>query len=292
MKSIWERTQNIANKIAEKKDNSIEKTKELEINKLISNGNDNNSDYNDNVYKEIYLPISKKSQIPVPNLILRSALFGVVAKGTRKFEKSVLKATINGYQVKYTGEQLDQADLDVWLECLQRCQKKPLGNKVIFSSNDFLKSISRNTGKSDHEWLKSVFLRLRVSDIEISDGKYTYAGGLIFEHYRDEETGKNIVVLNPKIVACFDDNAWTGLTKALRLKLKGKPLTQWLYSFYSTHAKPLAIKVETLKYLCGSERGELRKFRYDLKKSLSELSNITGWNCIIDQTDKVIVNKK
>ncbi|HGJ5884445.1 hypothetical protein [Arsenophonus sp.] len=60
MKSIWERTQNIANKIAEKKDNSIEKTKESEINKLISNGNDNNSDYNDNVYKEIYLPISKK----------------------------------------------------------------------------------------------------------------------------------------------------------------------------------------------------------------------------------------
>ncbi|WP_334472950.1 plasmid replication initiator TrfA [Arsenophonus sp. PmNCSU2021_1] len=291
MKSIWERTQYIANKIAEKKDNSIKKVKELEINNPISNGNDNNLDHNNNVYKEIYLPISKKTQIPVPNTILRSALFGVVAKGARRFEKSILKATINGYSVKYTGEQLDQSDLDVWLECLQRCQDNPLGNTVIFSSYDFLKNIKRNTGKSDHEWLKSVFLRLRVSDIEISDGKYTYAGSLISEHYRDEKTGKNCVVLNPKLADCFGDAGWTGITKALRLKLKGKPLTQWLFGFYCSHAKPLPIKVETLKRLCGSEISELRVFRFKLRKNLFELSDITGWHCEIDEKDKVIVHK-
>lgn len=103
------------------------------------------------------MPISKQSNVPVPNGILRSALFGIVAKGKRKFEKSLLKATVNGYSVKYTGEQLDQSDLDVWLECLRRCQNTPLGHIVRCSSYDFLKTINRRTGKSDYEWLKSVF---------------------------------------------------------------------------------------------------------------------------------------
>ncbi|HGJ5855082.1 hypothetical protein [Arsenophonus nasoniae] len=36
-----------------------------------------------------YLPISNKIQTPVPNIVLRSALFGLVEKGDRKFEKNV-----------------------------------------------------------------------------------------------------------------------------------------------------------------------------------------------------------
>ncbi len=240
--------------------------------------------------EEIWLPVSKNNHIPAPNVILRSALFGVVKKGDRQFEKGILKATFNGYTVKYTGEQLDQSDLDVWLECLQRCQNTPLGNTVRFSAHDFLISISRNTGKSDHEWLKSVFLRLRANDVEISDGRYTYMGSLIFEQYRDEETGDNCLVLNPKVAACFGDAGWTGMNKTFRLQLKGKPLTLWLYGFYSSHAKPLPIKVSTLKELCGS-MSIPKEFKRILKKSLLELADVTCWQCDIDENDLVIIKK-
>lgn len=238
-----------------------------------------------------YLPASKKTQIPAPNIVLRSALFGVIKKGARKYEKNILKTTLNGCTVKYTGEQLDQSDLDVWLECLQRCQSCQLGYTVRFSSNNFLLKLGRNTGKSDHEWLKSVLQRLRTNDIEISDGKLSYMGSLIFEQYRDEETGENCLVLNPKIAVFFGDAGWTGITKSIRLKLKGKPLTQWLHGFYSSHAKPLPVKVETLRGLCGSEVKELKKFRQMLRSALSELSIATGWDCNIDKTDKVLIKK-
>ncbi|HGJ5866276.1 plasmid replication initiator TrfA [Arsenophonus nasoniae] len=289
MKNIWNKVDFIAKKIAENKDCCVNSCKENPS--LITENNIKQEQIVESE-NEIYLPISIKNKAPVPNIILRSALFGLVAKGTRKYEKSVLKATVNGYEIKYTGEQLDQSDLDVWLECLQRCQESPLGNAVKFSSYDFLLSIRRNTGKTQYKWLDESLNRMKANAVQLSDKKYTYIGSLINEIYRDEETGLNCLVLNPKIVNCFGDAEWTGIVKALRLKLKGKPLTQWLHGFYSSHSKPVPIKVETLKRLCGSERGELRKFRYDLKKSLSELSNITGWNCIIDQTDKVIVSKK
>lgn len=238
-----------------------------------------------------YLPISNKIQTPVPNIVLRSALFGLVEKGDRKFEKNVLKASFNGYTVKYTGEQLDQSDLDVWLECLSRYKQTPLGYTIRFSSYEFLKAIKRNTGKSQYDWLHDTLNRMQSSGIHLSDGKYTYIGSLINEVYRDEETGENCLVLNPKIIACFGDSSWTGVIRDLRLQLKGKPLTKWLYGFYSSHAKPLAIKVETLKELCGSKRGELYKFRYDLKKALIELSSVTKWYCEIDKTDKIIIKK-
>lgn len=238
-----------------------------------------------------YLPTCKNTHVPTPNVILRSALFGVVKKGTRQYEKGILKATFNGYAVKYTGEQLDQSDLDVWLECLQRCQTTPLGHTVRFAIHDFLRSIGRNTGKTDHEWLKGVFVRFRACAVEISDDRYEYIGGLVNDIYRDKETGEYCIELHPKISACFSGTSWTGISKNIRLQLKGKPLTLWLHGFYSSHNKPLPMKVSTLKELCGSDRGELRKFRYDLKKSLAELASVTGWQCSIDEHDLVVVKK-
>ncbi|HGJ5864324.1 MAG TPA: plasmid replication initiator TrfA [Arsenophonus nasoniae] len=278
MSDIFKVADRIAKKIAERETKKVEKIEQ--------NHEKKQCEYNK---KKEYLPMTKSNFIPVPNSILRSSLFGIVKKGSRKFEKNVLKASFKGYTVKYTGEQLDQSDLDVWLECLQRCQPTPLGYTVRFSAHNFLQSIGRNTGKTDHEWLKSVFQRLRVNDVEISDGKYTYAGSLIFEQYRDEETGVNCLVLNPKIVACFGKDRWTGFTKEIRLKLKGKSLTQWLHAFYSSHSKPLPIKIITLKELCGSTT--TKDFKQKIKKSLSELAFATNWSCEIDSTDKVIIKK-
>jgi hypothetical protein len=247
--------------------------------------------YEDSEEKETWLPASKKNHVPAPNVILRSALFGMVKKGTRSFEKNILKTSFNGYIVKYSGEQLDQSDLDVWLECVQRCQETPLGHSVRFTPNEFLHSIGRSNGRSDYAWLQGSLWRLRVNDVVISDGDYSYAGSLIYEQYLDEKTGDCCLILNPKISACFSDAGWTGMSKFIRLQLKGKPLTLWLYGFYSSHKKPLPFKASTIKGLCGSSVGELRKFRQMLKKSLDELSSVTGWECKLGEDDLVYIKK-
>ncbi|WGL93865.1 plasmid replication initiator TrfA [Arsenophonus nasoniae] len=269
--NLFDRVNNIAEKIAEQ---GVKKTK------VVDQQNE----------KEVFLPMTKSTILPSPNVILRSALFGIMKKDNRKYEENVLKATFKGYTVKYTGKQLDQSDLDVWLECLQRCQSTPLGHTVRFKPNDFLKSIKRQNGKSDYVWLKISLLRLKTNALEVSDGKYTYIGSLIDVMYRDEETGENCLVLNPKIVSCFGDAGWTGIKKEIRLKLKGKPLTLWLHAFYCSHNKPLPIKVTTLKELCGST-STVKDFKQKLKRSLLKLSSVTEWQCSIDENDKVIIKK-
>jgi len=63
--------------------------------------------------------------------------------------------------VVFTGPRLDQADLDVWEQCIHIARTSALGNTIQFSAHGFLKAIGRNTGLSQHEWLKGAFARLQ-----------------------------------------------------------------------------------------------------------------------------------
>lgn len=237
------------------------------------------------------LPVCGDEVRAVPNIALRGALFGVVGKGARKYENKALKATINGIVVYYTGQQLDQADLDVWAECLRLNDGVSLGVKIEFSSNSFLARVGRSQGKANREWLHDSLRRLMASVVELGDGECFYAGQLLQHWYRDDKTGKNTLLLNAELLPFFQSQKWTGLAIEQRHVLIGKPLAQWLHAFYSTHQQPFPYKVETLKGLCGSDVKHLYQFKYKLKKSLADLSTATGWVCSIDERDLVHVVK-
>lgn len=237
------------------------------------------------------LPLVSEDKRVAPNVILRSSLFGVVKRGRRGYEESVIKATLSGFTVRFTGKKLDQADFDVYLECIRRCSKEPLGEMVCFSAYDFLSSIGRSSGKTQYDWLKESLLRLSANAVEIGDDSFFYRGSLINEEYRNEKTGSFVIKLNPKISVLFTGNLWTGVSFIERTKLKGKQLAQWLHGFFCTHAHPFPYKVETLKSLCGSDVKSLKTFKQNLKKALDELSSATGWKCWVDQNDLVNVTK-
>ncbi|QJC31890.1 hypothetical protein GJT88_02320 (plasmid) [Enterobacteriaceae endosymbiont of Donacia tomentosa] len=237
------------------------------------------------------LLLVSKTKRAIPNIMLRSSLFGIVKKGNRKYERNILKTTLNGLFIRFTGESLDQSDLDVWLECLHRLTKVPLGEKVMFSTHDFLKAIGRTTGKRDYEWLTSCLIRLSICSIEISYKNCFYMGHLLHEWYKNIKNKKHIIVLNKKIISFFTDSMWTGISLKERRKLKGKFLSQWVHCFYCSHNDPLCYKVSTLQKLCGSKIKMLWKFRQNLKKSLYEVAFATGWECWIDINDIVHVKK-
>ncbi|QJC38780.1 hypothetical protein GJU05_02275 (plasmid) [Enterobacteriaceae endosymbiont of Donacia fulgens] len=246
---------------------------------------------NKNINIKKYFPNISKNKRAIPNIILRSSLFGVIRKGQRKYEKNILKTSLNGFFIRFTGENLDQSDLDVWLECLYLFSQVPLGEKVVFSTYSFLKSIDRKTGKKDYEWLKSSLIRLSICSIEINYKNCFYIGHLLHEWYRNDKTKENIIFLNKNIVSFFIDSMWTAISLKERKKLKGRQLSQWIHCFYCSHNPPSLYKVITLKKLCGSNTNILWKFRQILKKSLYEVSSATGWKSWIDKNDIVHIIK-
>ena len=237
------------------------------------------------------LPLWPEPVRGVPNSVLRSALFGAIQRGRRAFQQRMKKASIDGVTIIHTGPTLDQADLDVWEQSLHLARIGGLGTRIQFSAGSFLKAIGRSTGGKDIDWLKGAFARLASSVVEIQDGKRAYFGPMLHNGARDDETGHYVIEMNPAIVTLYGMDGWSSIEFAERRALKKQPLAQWLHGFYSTHARPYAFKVETLRQLCGSENTQLAGFRRDLGDALNKLEAATGWTCEIDENDLVNVAK-
>jgi hypothetical protein len=242
--------------------------------------------------KIIRLPIWPDCSRGVPNGVLRSALFGAIKRGPRKHINREFMNTLEGYEIRYTGARLDQSDLDVW-ETLLDLSKQALENQnhVYTTERALLQKMGRAYGKSGREWLKSATARLSATNVEFTHTTSNYGGSLVDEFYRDDATGRYVIVLNPKLQAMFARDDWTQVDWEQRQRLKGQPLAQWLHGFYSTHADPYPIKVKTLHRLSGSENIELCSFRQKLRENLKELDSVTGWQSSIDKLDNVHVKK-
>lgn len=213
----------------------------------------------------------------VPNSILRSALFGAIGRGGRDIHMATPVASLNGVTVMHSGPQLDQADLDVWEQCLHVSRNSILGHSFEISAHPFLKAIGRDTGKSQREWLKESLKRLLQSTIEVQNGSLSYAGHLIHDYFRDESKGLYYITINPNIVNLYGDDGWTLFQLKDRLALRGHPLAQWLHGFYATHAKPYHYKVETIHKLCGSRSKNVTDFRKDIRKAFALMDTAIGW---------------
>ena len=208
----------------------------------------------------------------VPNSALRSSLFAAIQGKDRQALQGELLATQSGIEIRFTGWQLDQNDLNVWEQALHLARQHPLGNRCHFTANTFLKALGRSTGKPMHEWLKGSFRRLTACAVEITHGRYTYCGSLL-EFYHDDEAKLYALEINPKILALYDAG-WTAIDWQQRMALKRKPLAQWLHSYYASHATPFPVSIEKLRHWSGSRNRNLRDFKQQLRKALQALQAI------------------
>lgn len=217
------------------------------------------------------LPIWPNAMRGVPNGMLRSALFGAIKKGPRQTMKRECISSLDGIEIFYTGERLDQYDLDAWETALHIARMQGTGRECRFRGVPFLKMMGKTNSGDNLKGLYTRLMRLKANAIELRQGRYSYVGALIDEVYKDELTDEHVVVLNPKLQGLFAADQYTLIDNAVRQALTGKPLSQWLHGFYSTHAKPYPLAVATLHSLCGSESKHIRDFKKDLRKALDAL---------------------
>jgi len=236
--------------------------------------------------KEATAEIGQLSRLPlwpepvraVPNGFLRSALFGAIAKGRRRYIKGEDLAAIDGVTIRYKGERLDQGDLDVWENILHAVRHQDLGHRCRFTSYALLKLMGKTDTGKNRATLQARIERLVANALTIKQGRYTYIGSLIAGAGKDEETQEWVIELDTKLQPLFAADQFTQVEWNVRLALSGKPLAQWLHGFYASHAKPYPVKVETLHNLCGSETERMDHFREILQKALDAVSKASEVN--------------
>lgn len=229
----------------------------------------------------------------VPNAVLRGSLF-TVSKTRTTAKKRELLAVVEGIEVRFKGERFNQTDLDVWEMLLHLARQQPLGDRVEFSANAFLKELGRKAGGKDHEQLKEEITRLIGGVVEITwtKEKKTFGGALVTNFFRDEATQRYVVKFDSKMLSLYE-GGYSHIDWKQRQALGNNSLAKWLHGFYSTHAAPFPYKVETIKNLCGSTIQRLGDFRKLLRAALIELVDagaVEIWE--ISAEDLVSVSKK
>jgi hypothetical protein len=212
----------------------------------------------------------------VPNGVLRSALFGAIKKGPRRYIEGEQIAALDGTEIRYTGQRLDQGDLDVWESVLHVARLQAMGEQCRFRAYSMLKLLGKTDSGSNRETLHKRLMRLKANAVEVQQGRYSYAGSLIDDVYRDKETHEYVLILNPKLRPLFAADQFTQVDWDVRHALDGKPLAQWLHSFYASHAKPFPLKVETLHRLCGSEAKRMTDYKIDLRRNLGAVAEASA----------------
>lgn len=207
----------------------------------------------------------------IPNGFLRSALFAAIGKGKRRYVEREHLAALDGLQILYTGQRLDQGDLDTFASVVHALRHSAFGCQCRVRSYSLLKLMGKTDSGKNRATLHKRLTRLRANAVEIKQGRYVYIGGLIDEALKDEMTREWVITFNPTLLTLFSPDQFTQVEWAVRHALDGKPLAQWLHGFYCSHAAPFPLKIETLHRLCGSD-GELRRFRQTLTDALAAVA--------------------
>ena len=238
----------------------------------------------------VQLPLWPEPARAMPNPALRSALFSAVKSRDRRFINDDVIAAVNGVQIRFKGEQLNQEDAEVCTQLFHLARMHPLGIICEFTAHSFLKAIGRDTGGQSHNDLYKSIRRLQ-QPVEVKLAHYRFSGQLVGFCEQDELSKRYKLKLNPELAGLFS-TGWTGLDLEHRQQLRSKPLALWLHAFYATHAEPFPYKVETLRELCGSRTAALRHFRANLRaalKKLKAIGAIQGYD--VDKGDLVHVFK-
>lgn len=225
--------------------------------------------------KIVVLTLWADDKRAAPNMIFRSALFPALnnKQGRQYVEKEKIYS-VGGMDVTFTGKQFDQTDLDVYLEILNFAKGKPLGQPVRFSAYAMLKALGRCTGKSDHEWLHSVLIRLRGGTVELVTGKARYFGGLIEGGFKDEVTKHYEITLNPNYAVMFGFGMWSAIDLDQRRALSQNSTAKALHAYYSTHTDPGFHRYETLAGVAGLEGKNKTAVKNSLIRAHEELKQV------------------
>jgi hypothetical protein len=215
----------------------------------------------------------------LPNSLVRGGLFTAAsANSPRQWIKDELVASLSNYSVGYSGEELRQDDLSVWLAIVNMGKSQPLGEPIHFTAYRLITDLKWRIHSETYASLKAIIERLKVTSVKISsaDRKSQYAGSLIRDFLFDDRdpNGKTCwtVRLEHSIAKLFLEDTTTLFEWQIRCALgRRASLAAWLFSFYCTHSAPIPYHVEKIHELCKSEDKHIRSFKVNLRAALERL---------------------
>lgn len=216
----------------------------------------------------------KDDNSAIPKQMLRGSLFAPISRGRRKAIENKLVGEFKGGEIRYSGVQLDQKDLDVLLqlnELLSEFSKtgnveritnesgKTEYSLIKFTRYSFLKSLKLGDDTKTYKTLERSLDRLKgVLKVKI-DGVGKLDGGILGKTYLMDD-GMMAVQINHDYIKLFTGDNFSFIDMASRLELTA-PFAKWLHGFVSTHTGESGYSADTLIELSKSNPSRIRNWR-------------------------------
>ncbi|MGM3274336.1 plasmid-related transcriptional repressor protein [Ralstonia sp. 24A2] len=117
--------------------------------------------------RQLFLPGMAELMRAMPNHIARSSLFAPVARGRKLIHKDAVLVSRADAVIKFWGEQLDEAQADVWMQAMHEASCRPLGEPIVIKRAEFLRAIGRHTGNYEYKWLNRTMQALTFAMLVI-----------------------------------------------------------------------------------------------------------------------------
>jgi len=227
------------------------------------------------------LPLWSEDMRGVPNPMIRSGLFGARNTRTRQNFDEQSVVSLSNFEILYTGKELLQDDLSVWLALINMASRQPLGDAIFFSGYQLVKDLGWRLHSESYDRAKDSIKRLKTNElkIQVKTGTAAYAGSLIREYAWKADTPDGgtawMVRFEPMIAELFREDSTTFLVWEQRLLIGQRAtLTLWLHSYLSSHRDPYPISIPKIHELSRSEQKDLRFFKRRVILSLERLIEI------------------
>lgn len=241
------------------------------------------------------LPEIFEEKRAIPNCFLRGALFGMVKKGKRALVNNIPIFSMSQYNVTFSGEWLDQNDLELWDSLIYLAKNKAVHDELKITMYELLMTLRLADTGVNRKTVITRMKRLSFGQVTIKNGTQEYFGSLIDDGYIDTTNdGKIIIKYNKKLSTLFSDD-FTFISVDIRNLLGSNQLAKWLYNFYESHKKPVPFTVDFLQKLCRSENSS-KDFKYKLKialdmvkKSYLSINYNSKWDWEISDNNHVFI---
>ncbi|MEE5090373.1 hypothetical protein V2H26_09965 [Xanthomonas euvesicatoria] len=233
---------------------------------------------------QLFLPGLEDFMRAMPNHIARSSLFAPVARGRKKIHKNAELVSRSDATIKFWGEQLDEAQADVWMQAMREAGKKPLGEPVMICRAAFLRAIGRQTGKYEYDWLDRAMkaLSFAMLVIEVKKGgkpKYTIghtrALHMIEGFDYDDEAEAYTLHIDPRWHAIYSNREFALIDWDKRMQFgQGQDMAKALQRLVATSDEQVQrFELEWLKRKLGYA-SPMCKFRTALAAAMRELERL------------------
>lgn len=235
--------------------------------------------------KQMFLPGMDEFMRAMPNHIARSSLFAPVARGRKKVHKDTVLQTRGDAVIKFWGEQLDEAQADVWMQAMKEAQRQPLGTPIVINRADFLRSIGRNTSGENYRWLhrtmQDLAFAMLVIEVTKADGKpklsigKTRALHLIAGFDYDEASEEYTLTIDPRWHAMYGNREFALIDWEKRREFgRNQDMAKTLQRLVATSSN--SVQRYALDWLKAKMEygGRLRDFREAIARACLELERL------------------